>query len=182
MIRREMAYFVHLRHQFLISHSHSRLAQARTVLITSVPDELANERDLRTFASFVPGGVDRVWLFRDTRSLNELFERRQEACEKLEAAELDLLKNAVLAWKKRVKQHKKAMKRRRKDEEGLGVSTELVIPPITREFLDELIPPAKRPHHRTGLMGMIGTKVDTIDWCKVSIFPFAFSWAVDLKA
>ncbi|KAF9453915.1 DUF221-domain-containing protein [Macrolepiota fuliginosa MF-IS2] len=169
MIRREMNYFVHLRHQFLISHSHSRLAQARTVLITSVPDELANEHDLRTFASFVPGGVDRVWLYRGTKSLNELFERRQQACEQLEAAEAVLLRNAILAWRKKVKLHMKAMKRRSKDEEGHFVSTELAVPPITREFLDELAPPTKRPHHRTGLLGMIGPKVDTIDWCKQEI-------------
>lgn len=67
MIRREMEHFIHMRHQFLISKSHSRLPQARTVLITSVPEELANDHDLRTFASFVPGGVDRVWIYRDTK-------------------------------------------------------------------------------------------------------------------
>lgn len=175
MIRRELSNFVHLRHQFLISHSHSKLAQARTVLVTSVPDELANERDLRTFASFVPGGVDRVWLFRDTRSLNEVFEKRQEACGKLEAAESTLVKSAVLAWRKRVKIHKKMVKRKPKDEEGHPVSAELVVPPITREFLDELVPLAHRPHHRTGFLGMFGQKVDTIDWCKVGTlveFPF----------
>jgi hypothetical protein len=66
MIRREMLHFVHTRHQFLVSKEHSRLAQARTVLITNVPEELASEHDLRTFCSFVPGGVDKVWLFRDT--------------------------------------------------------------------------------------------------------------------
>jgi len=68
MIRREMIHFVHMRQQFLLSKSHSRLAQARTVLVTSVPDELANEHDMRLFAGFVPGGIDRVWFFRDTKA------------------------------------------------------------------------------------------------------------------
>jgi calcium permeable stress-gated cation channel len=67
MIRREMHHFVQMRHKFLDSKSHSRLPQARTVLITSVPKELANEKDLRDFASFVPGGVDRIWIYRDTK-------------------------------------------------------------------------------------------------------------------
>ena len=67
MIRREMLYFLDLRHQFLISKSHSRLPQARTVLVTGVPEALADEQELRTFASFVPGGCDRVWLYRDTK-------------------------------------------------------------------------------------------------------------------
>jgi hypothetical protein len=164
-----MDYFVHLRHQFLLSHSHSSLPQARTVLITSVPDKLANERDLRRFASFVPGGVDRVWLYRDTRSLNELFEERQGACEELEAAETAYLREAVLSWRKKAKLHEKAMKRMRKDEEGNRASYELEVPPITREFFDELVPPAKRPHHRTGVLGMIGHKVDSINWYKVSV-------------
>lgn len=62
-----MMHFIHMRHQFLISKSHSRLPQARTVLITSVPEELANDHDLKTFASFVPGGVDKVWIYRDTK-------------------------------------------------------------------------------------------------------------------
>lgn len=63
-----MFHFVHARHQFLISKEHSKLAQARAVLITSVPEELASEHDIRQFASFVPGGVDRVWLLRDTKA------------------------------------------------------------------------------------------------------------------
>jgi len=170
MIRREMSAFVKLRQQFLLSQSHSRLAQARTVLITSVPDALAKERALRTFASFVPGGVDRVWLFRDTRSLNELFERRQEACAKLEEATTALLKDAISAWRKNVKLHKTEIKRRKKDEEGSHGLIELEVPPITKEFLDELVPPANRPHHRTGFLGMVGCKVNTIEWCKVSTF------------
>ena len=116
----------------------------------------------------MPGGVDRVWLFRDTRTLNEIFERRQEACLKLEGAEMTLLAYAVKAWHRRVKAYKKAMKKRGKDMEGNRPSSQLELPPITKEFLDELVPPAHRPHHRTGVLGLIGTKVDTIEWCKVS--------------
>jgi hypothetical protein len=36
LIRRELLIFVHARHQFLIARSHSHLAQAKTVLITSM--------------------------------------------------------------------------------------------------------------------------------------------------
>lgn len=46
VIRRELATFVKLRHQFLISRSHSKLAQARTVLITNLPDSVQTEQDL----------------------------------------------------------------------------------------------------------------------------------------
>jgi len=187
MIRREMSAFVRLRQQFLLSRSHSRLAQARTVLITSVPDALARERALRTFASFVPGGVDRIWLFRDTKSLNELFERRQEACAKLEKGVMVLLRDAISAWKKNVKLHKKEIQRRKEDEEGSNhVLIELEVPPITKEFLDELVPPANRPHHRIGFLGMVGQKVDTIEWCKVgaseALIMFTAQWLIDITA
>lgn len=165
MINREMLQFVHMRNQFLISKEHARLAQARTVLVLPVPDELANEHDLRTFASFVPGGIDRVWLFRDTKLLNKLFERRVDACKKLETAESKILKKATLAWRSRQKQYKKIQKRRLRDEEVLDGPLEQ--PPASREFLDDLVAPINRPKHKTGFLGLFGEKVDTIDWCKV---------------
>ncbi|KAK0463530.1 DUF221 family protein [Desarmillaria tabescens] len=168
LIRREMLHFVHMRHQFLISKSHSRLAQARTVLITSVPIELANEHDMREFASFIPGGVDRVWFYRDKKVLNELFEERQELCGKLESAEADVLKQATKAWRAKQAAHKKALKRKPKDEESKE-EPELVLSPASQELLDELVPAKKRPTHRIGFLGIFGHKVDTVKWCKDEI-------------
>jgi len=170
MIRREMMHFVHMRHQFLISKSHSRLAQARTVLITSVPDELATEPDLRQFASFVPGGVDKVRIFRDTKALNELFEERQEACAKLEVAESEILHQATKAWHLKETVHKKAKQIRKTTDEEKQETDGLVLPPASRALLDELVPPTSRPRHNTGFVGLFGPKVDTIDWYKVNFY------------
>jgi calcium permeable stress-gated cation channel len=186
-----MSHFVHMRHQFLLSPSHSAHAQARTVLLTSVPDEIANEHDMRQFASFVPGGVDKVWIYRDTKELNHWFEERQHACGKLEGAVSSLLKDATRVWRKKEKmwkkQHKKSKKAQKKkakghveeagekhtsanvDIENQQDEDEMVIPPPSREFLDELVPSNKRPKHRVGLLGIFGGKVDTIDWYKVSV-------------
>ncbi|KAJ7747247.1 DUF221 family protein [Mycena metata] len=161
MIRREMYHFLDMRHKFLISKSHSRLAQARTVLITNVPDELANEHDLRLFASFVPGGIDRVWMYRDTKLLNKLFERRQSACSKLEAAEARVLKHATDAWRVKELAHRKMHKNR--DKESGDAPLEPPIP--SRELLDELVPVDVRPTHRIGFLGLFGRKVETIPWC-----------------
>ncbi|KAL0573076.1 phosphate metabolism protein 7 [Marasmius crinis-equi] len=177
MVGREMTHFVHTRHQFLISPSHSRLAQARTVLITSVPEELANEHDLRQFASFVPGGVDKVWIYRDTRALNDLFEERQAVCSKLEAAQATVLRRATKTWNAKVKAHKKNMKRRKKGKDAdveKRMSTgslmeEMEIGEPSREFLDELVPVDKRPRHRLGFLGLFGRKLDTIEWCTEEI-------------
>lgn len=153
-----------MRHEFLISPFHSRLAQARTVLITGVPEELANEHDIRQFASFVPGGVDRVWIYRDTRALNELFKRRQDVCSKLEAAEATLLRIAMKAWKLRVKAHKKGKNKH---------DVEKKIEEMDQPLLDELVPLTSRPKHRIGFWGLFGEKVDTIDWCTVRFISFS---------
>ncbi|KAF9261249.1 DUF221 family protein [Marasmius fiardii PR-910] len=176
MIGREMTLFIHQRHEFLISSTYSRLAQARTVLITSVPEELANEHDLRQFASFVPGGVDKVWIYRDTRDLNALFEERQNVCDKLEAAEATVLRDATKAWNAKQKAHKKMVKRRKKSSDvekrlsmGGELNEHLEITEPSREFLDELVPPEKRPKHRLGFLGLFGEKVDTIEWCTEEI-------------
>ncbi|KAF6760084.1 DUF221 family protein [Ephemerocybe angulata] len=168
MIYREMDAFVKLRQNFLMSKSHTKLPQSRTVLVTAIPDELSTEHDLRTFASFVPGGVDKVWMYRSTKGLNDLFDRRQEACSKLEAAQTSILKQATLAWRAKTKLHRKSQKNKLKDEEK-PEDFDLVKPEPTMELLNDLVPAAKRPKHRTGMLGLFGPKVDTIDWCKGEI-------------
>jgi calcium permeable stress-gated cation channel len=182
MIYREMIHFVHMRHLFLISKSHSRLPQARTVLITNVPDDLADEHSLRQFASFVPGGIERIWFYRDTKELNHLFSERQDACAKLEKAASQLLRIATLEHRKRERAQRKANKKGKRavreperDLESKGSNaTEAPLVPTSAstELMQDLVPATKRPMHKLGLMGCIGEKVDTIEHCKVS-FPFS---------
>ncbi|KAJ3865912.1 DUF221 family protein [Lentinula novae-zelandiae] len=179
LIRREMSYFVLMRQRFLLSPSHSRLAQARTVLITSVPDTLSTESSLRQFASFVPGGVERVWLYRDTKRLNKVFNNREKTCLMLEKAVSEVLRNAVRVWQKkkatRKKKRKRAIPKAGEDEESRTNSEEissddeeLLEHDPSLQLLDELVPHEKRPKHRTGALGVLGKKVDTIEWCRVS--------------
>lgn len=174
MIRNEMLHFVHMRHQFLISKAHSRLPQARTVLITACPDELANEHDLRQFCAFVPGGIDRVWILRDTRTLNDMYEAREDACDKLEVAEAKVLHHSATAWRKKEKAYdleRKLKHKRKKDEEKHEEEDreDLELPPASLELLNELVPATARPTHRIGFLGLFGQKVDTIEWCRKEI-------------
>ncbi|KIK66859.1 hypothetical protein GYMLUDRAFT_37938 [Collybiopsis luxurians FD-317 M1] len=179
-VRREMGHFVALRQRFLLSPAHSRLAQARTVLITSVPDTLSTEASLRQFASFVPGGVERIWLYRDTKKLNKLFNERNKRCTTLEKAVSEILRDAIKAWRK-----KEAARRKRKAKgipkarsgdveagqggaEPLSDDEGLLEREPSMKLLDELVP-AKRPKNRTGPLGLIGDKVDTLEWCKDEI-------------
>ncbi|KZT24094.1 DUF221-domain-containing protein [Neolentinus lepideus HHB14362 ss-1] len=107
MIRREIFHFVHMRHQFLISKSHLRLAQARTVFITNLLDDLAKYRDLRQFCSLVPGRIQRIWICRNSRNLYKKSEARQKVCKKLESASSKLLRNATKEWARRQKAQRK---------------------------------------------------------------------------
>lgn len=196
LLRREMLRFIHLRHEFLISKSHSKLAQAKTVLITSLPEkDLTTEADLRTFASFVPGGVAKVWIYRDAPGLNDAYQRRLDACGELEGAVSSLLRHANKAWRKKEKREKAAEKANAegavagpngKQQNGAINGTDesgepdRIHPDRSRDTDVEshksssplsILDTIKRPTHRLGFHGIpwIGEKVDTIEWCKKEI-------------
>jgi hypothetical protein len=172
-----------MRHQFLISKAHSKQANARTVLITNLPSELDSEHALMDWASFVPGGIERTWLYRDTRDLNKLFERREKACASLEKVTSNLLRAANHAWSVKQATHRKEVKRlQQAQKQDLGapqqaqkkgrtsseVDPETVVggPGTTEidehdlvpaeaswELLEELVPLSKRPQTRPGKFG-----------------------------
>ncbi|EIN07902.1 DUF221-domain-containing protein [Punctularia strigosozonata HHB-11173 SS5] len=186
MIRREMLHFVHIRHQYLISKSHSHQARARTVLVTSLPEELGEEHQLREFASFVPGGVEHIWIYRDTKELNKKFEERQKACAQLEKACSKLLRTATKNWNRRQSAHTKEVKKvdkmRRKgkletDAEKLNLPQSVFDPDPLKpqaaslDSLKDLVPESQWPRHRIGPLHAlgIGRKVDTIEYCKDEI-------------
>ncbi|KAI3606445.1 duf221 family protein [Moniliophthora roreri] len=137
-------------------HIVSQLTQAWTVLITSVPQTLDSEHKIRQFVSFVPGGIDRIWLYYNIWELNKLYEKWEDACEMLEKAVTEVLKLASREYCRLHKKHKK------KDIEGALAA----IPLLT---LEELVPLAKRPKHKAGFLGMCGMEVDTIEWCTEEI-------------
>jgi hypothetical protein len=196
-----MLRFVHLRHQFLISQSHSKLAQAKTILITSLPDDLTTEKDLQTFASFVPGGVAKIWIYRDAPGLNDLHKQRLAACAKLEGAISELLRKVTKKKAKEEKaratkeklEHKKSTQPPIANDNGpTDVPPPIAVgshdPTSPAEMLngtpdvekggvkptEVLLHDVKRPTHRLGAIPFFGKKVDTLDWAIVShCFSFA---------
>lgn len=60
----EMKHWLVIRQRHLINPSHSRLAQANTVLVTGIPKHLLSEEKLAQLFSHLPGGVKRIWLNR----------------------------------------------------------------------------------------------------------------------
>jgi hypothetical protein len=113
------------------------------------------------------------------QALNKLYERRLEACNNLESATSVVLRDATKAHRQRLIAEEKARKMRKKngvkDEETASSTSqdegphELVSMPA-KELLEDLVPEAKRPKHRTGFLGLFGTKVDSINWYRVWIF------------
>ncbi|GJE89817.1 hypothetical protein PsYK624_059250 [Phanerochaete sordida] len=116
LVRRELQHYAKTRHEFLISPGHSSLAQARTVLITNVPLELCNEHELLRWASFVPGGVQNIWIYRDTQDLNKDYKNRLKACKKLEKVSSKLIRKVVKAKHKHDKTEDKVYRKTHKAE------------------------------------------------------------------
>lgn len=151
-IQTRMSKFIKLRQQFLISPEHAASVQARTVLITGIPNELLSEKKLRAVYSQLPGGVAKVWLNRNLQQLPDLFDQRQKWCNKLESAETGLIKAAYKAVKKG------------KVQDAPNADTE-----ISADLADKYVEKKKRPTHKLGKIPCMGEKVDTIYWCREEI-------------
>jgi calcium permeable stress-gated cation channel len=154
MILRECIFYINLRQAFLLSPLYAKRISSRTVLFTSVPTPYLDEARIRKIFS---DSVKRVWITADTEKLDKLVEERDKVAMKLEGAEVKLIK---LANAERLKAIKK------------GASSEKPAEPLDAEsgsVAGRWIPKKKRPTHRTGALGLVGAKVDTIDWCRTEL-------------
>lgn len=167
-----MRSFITIRQRHLIDPIHSASAQANTVLITGVPRKFLNETAIAKLFAHLPGGVKKVWLSRDLKDMPDIYDRRLKACDKLESAEIALLKTALKRNKKAnggqvvpdaqppVDDESKAKKVKR------GVSED-----GKTHAADEFVPRNDRPTHRLPVLGILpfGKKVDSIDWATQEI-------------
>lgn len=151
VIFRECIYYVNLRQAFLISPLYSDRVSSRTVLFTSVPQAYLDERKLRKIFG---NSVLHVWITGDVKKIEELVEERDKVAMKLEKAEVKLIK---LANKERTKSLKNAS-----DQDEVRPTLDAESGSIAARW----VPKKKRPTHKLGFLGLIGKKVDTIDWCR----------------
>jgi hypothetical protein len=148
MICRESIFFINLRQAFLLSPIYANRISARTVLFTSVPEPYLNEGRLRKVFG---KGVKNIWITGDTSKLDDLVKERDKAAYKLESAEVKLIK---LAHKERMKAEKN------------GAAHDTEASAETGNIAARWVSPKKRPTHKTGFLGLIGSKVDSITWCR----------------
>lgn len=154
LVTRESIFYINLRQAFLLSPVYSNRISARTVLFTSVPTEYLDEARLRrVFGS----AVRKIWITRDSEKVDELVEERDKVAYKLEAAEVKLVQ---LANGERLKAAKNGGPNAEEEliESGQGNESGSVA--------SRWIPTKKRPSHKLGKFGLIGKKVDTIDWAR----------------
>lgn len=153
VMRRFLSAFVTHRQEFLTSPKYANSAQAKTILITGIPNDYLSEKKLTAMYAHLPGGVAKVWLNRDLKDMPQLFDDRLAACNKLEAAQSKLQK---IAYKK-IKKGKVESSLHDKDAE------------LSLDVADKYVTKKERPTHKLGALGCFGEKVDTIEWCQAEI-------------
>lgn len=157
MIKREWEVYVTRRQDFLSSRAWSTKAQARTVMLTGIPDDYATIERLTALTKHLPGGVRRVWLARDVKELADIYDRRQKATKKLESANMSMIKLAnKLVRKGKVPAEGTQPESDDKEKHAADVAARYV-------------PDGKRPTHRLGKLPLTGEKVDTIRWAEEEI-------------
>ena len=152
MVTRESIYYINLRQAYLLSPLYSYRISSRTVLISSVPDDFANEAKIRRLFG---RQLKNVWIATQTKDLEEKVEERNKVAMKLEAAETKLIKLAHTARLKSIK------KGGHSDEGAIAHGD---ISGESGSAAARWIRPKQRPTHK--LKPLIGKKVDTINWCR----------------
>ncbi|KAH0542935.1 hypothetical protein FGG08_002704 [Glutinoglossum americanum] len=105
----ELRGYIRLRQAYLTSPQHRLRASATTVLVTAIPRKWLTINALDQLYDVFPGGLRNIWINRNFDELSEKVKERNKLALKLEAAETDLIKNAVKAHRKKEKKGRKHM-------------------------------------------------------------------------
>ncbi|OIW28467.1 DUF221-domain-containing protein [Coniochaeta ligniaria NRRL 30616] len=154
LIMRECIYYINLRQAFLLSPLYANRISSRTVLFTSVPTPYLDEAKLRKVFGDT---VRNIWISGDTSKLDDLIKQRDKAAFRLEKAEVKLIKAANKERQKHLKKQASA------DADG---DASIPLDAESGSLAARWLTPEQRPHHRLGFLGLIGKKVDTINWCR----------------
>lgn len=94
MVCRECIYYVNLRQAYLLSPNYSKRLSSRTVLFTCIPKPYADEAKLRKLFG---DSAKKLWIVKDTSALRALVEDREETADRLQQAEVKLIRLANVA-------------------------------------------------------------------------------------
>jgi hypothetical protein len=171
-----MKHFLITRQQHLTEKKHSESVQAKTILVTGIPKRYLTQTALRALFQDLPGGVNKIWINRDLRELPDIYDRRRDACNKLEKAEVTLMRTAIKIKTAEAKSVAKGKApapvspaRESVDSTNKSRAKASRDTQSTPEPYDDLVPRDQRPQHKLGFLGLFGEKVDTIEWCRTEI-------------
>ncbi|EGO58484.1 hypothetical protein NEUTE1DRAFT_82913 [Neurospora tetrasperma FGSC 2508] len=105
MVCRECIYYINLRQAYLLSPNMSNRLSARTVLFTCIPKPYLDEAKLRKLFG---DSVKNIWIPKNTNYLRGLVEDRDDVAERLEKAEIELIKKANTVRMKNIREGKGA--------------------------------------------------------------------------
>ena len=153
-VMRECIFYINLRQAYLLTPHYAKRISARTVLFTSVPPAYREEAKIRQIFT---NSVKHVWIAGDSKDVDEMVEERDKTAMKLEKAEIKLLKTVNEERNKFIKKNGgEAPSNGNGDTEHGSIAA--------RWITDK-----QRPHHRLGFLGLIGEKVDTIEWGRTEL-------------
>ncbi|EPS43727.1 hypothetical protein H072_2322 [Dactylellina haptotyla CBS 200.50] len=145
-IYRELMHFIAVRQAYLCSSMYANRVSARTILVTSIPEEyLSVPQLLKLFDN-----VARIWINTNVKELEETVAERDKLALKLEGAEIKYIKTAD-------KNRRTALK---KGTAGEGDAE-------SGSVGARWVPAKQRPTHK--LKFLVGQKVDTIDWSRTEL-------------
>jgi hypothetical protein len=102
MICRECIYYVNLRQAYLLSPNYSKRLSSRTVLFTCIPKPYLEEAKLRKVFG---DSAKNIWIIKDTSAVRALVEDREETADRLQQAEVRLIRLANASREKHLKKY-----------------------------------------------------------------------------
>jgi hypothetical protein len=166
LLYREFQHLIQVRQQWLASDQHLSLARTRTVMLVNVPKSLMDETALKELAGDHVGsaGAARVWLSRQCKDLEKVYDDRNQECARLEGAEAKLQALATKNVKKGKTPQPKSTSAKQSpsgpganEGQGFDLSAETG---GSDALIDKYVLPKKRPTWKQGFLGLIGRKMD----------------------
>lgn len=114
-VAREYIYYINLRQAYLSSSYYSQRLSSRTVLFTNIPERYLDEARMRKLYG---DGVRHVWIPRTSKGLVNLVKEREQTATRLEKAEIVLIRKAILARNRQVRNEEKQQNREKEKEKG----------------------------------------------------------------
>ena len=117
-------------------------------MITKLKAEMMTDKAIRELCS--PHAIEKVFLVRDVKEMDDVYDEREDNCTALEKAEGKLLTTAT----KNIKKGKASAPSQDKvNPEGGDMS-----------LINSIVPLKKRPKHNTGKLPLIGKKADAVEY------------------